>query len=87
MNVLRYRSAMAPIRRLRQPRLSGLPRGPFLLPADVREGDGVEIGQVGAYGTALRTGFNGFDQATLVAVRDRPLVETPGYADRAVRAA
>jgi ornithine decarboxylase len=48
--------------------------GPFLLPADVREGDWIEIGQLGAYGACLRTGFNGFDRAGLVAVRDAPLL-------------
>ncbi|WP_044563898.1 type III PLP-dependent enzyme [Azospirillum sp. B4] len=51
-------------------------RGPFLLPADIREGDWIEIGQLGAYGAALRTAFNGFDQARLVEVRDAPLVAT-----------
>jgi len=45
-------------------------RGPFMLPADTREGDWVEIGQLGAYGTALRTAFNGFDRARVVEVRD-----------------
>jgi ornithine decarboxylase len=54
-------------------------KGPFLLPADAREGDWIEIGQLGAYGTCLRTAFNGFDQAVMVEVRDRPLLETPGY--------
>jgi ornithine decarboxylase len=53
--------------------------GPFLLPSDAREGDWIEIGQLGAYGTCLRTAFNGFDQALMVEVRDRPLLETPGY--------
>lgn len=53
-------------------------RGPFALPGDVREGDYVEIGQLGAYGACLRTAFNGFDRAHLVEVRDRPLLETPG---------
>ena len=38
-------------------------RGPFLLPADVAEGDWIEIGQLGAYGACLRTAFNGFDRA------------------------
>jgi ornithine decarboxylase len=47
-------------------------RGPFHLPADVREGDWIEIGQLGAYGACLRTGFNGFDTARLVEVRDHP---------------
>ncbi|MFN8719240.1 MAG: type III PLP-dependent enzyme [Rhodospirillales bacterium] len=60
--------------------------GPFWLPADVREGDYVEIGQLGAYGGALRTAFNGFDRARMVEVRDPPLLETPGYADAAVAA-
>jgi ornithine decarboxylase len=55
-------------------------RGPFLLPDDVREGDWIEIGQLGAYGACLRTAFNGFDKARMVQVRDRPLLETPGYA-------
>ncbi len=53
--------------------------GPFLLPDDVREGDWIEIGQLGAYGACLRTAFNGFDQARLVEVADRPLLETPGH--------
>ncbi|MCC7274315.1 MAG: type III PLP-dependent enzyme [Alphaproteobacteria bacterium] len=60
--------------------------GPFLLPADMREGDWIEIGQLGAYGAALRTAFNGFDQARIVEVRDRPLIETPGYGAIAVAA-
>jgi len=45
-------------------------RGPFHLPADVAEGDWIEIGQLGAYGGCLRTAFNGFDRARLVEVRD-----------------
>jgi ornithine decarboxylase len=47
-------------------------RGPFFLPSDSAEGDWIEIGQLGAYGACLRTGFNGFDRARLVAVRDAP---------------
>lgn len=53
--------------------------GPFLLPADVREGDWIEVGQLGAYGGCLRTAFNGFDRAGMVDVIDAPLLETPGY--------
>ena len=34
--------------------------GPFELPADVQAGDYIEIGMLGAYGCAMRTGFNGF---------------------------
>jgi ornithine decarboxylase len=51
-------------------------RGPFLLPEDVREGDWIEMGQLGAYGACLRTGFNGFDRARIVEVRDRPMIDT-----------
>jgi ornithine decarboxylase len=54
-------------------------KGPFMLPDDVREGDWIEIGQLGAYGAALRTAFNGFDRARLVEVRDAAMLETPGY--------
>jgi ornithine decarboxylase len=53
--------------------------GPFLLPEDVAEGDWIEIGQLGAYGSCLRTAFNGFDRATLVEVSDRAMLETAGY--------
>ncbi len=49
-------------------------RGPFPLPEDAREGDWIEIGQLGAYGACLRTGFNGFDRARVVEVRDRPTI-------------
>jgi ornithine decarboxylase len=54
-------------------------RGPFLLPEDVREGDWIELGQLGAYGACLRTAFNGFDRARLVEVRDAPMLTTAGY--------
>ena len=43
-------------------------RGPFFLPEDIAEGDWIEIGQLGAYGACLRTGFNGFDRARIVEV-------------------
>ena len=49
-------------------------RGPFLLPADVQEGDWIEIGQLGAYGSAIATAFNGFGAAQQFDVRDRPLI-------------
>jgi len=44
--------------------------GPFPLPADAGDGDWVEIGQLGAYGAALRNDFNGFGATRYVAVRD-----------------
>ena len=54
-------------------------RGPFLLPADIDEGDWIELGQLGAYGACLRTRFNGFDSALTVEVADPPMLATPGY--------
>jgi ornithine decarboxylase len=54
-------------------------RGPFRLPADMREGDWIELGQLGAYGACLRTGFNGFGGAEVVEVADPPMLTTPGY--------
>jgi ornithine decarboxylase len=54
-------------------------RGPFRLPADIREGDWIELGQLGAYGACLRTGFNGFGKSELVEVADPPMLMTPGY--------
>jgi ornithine decarboxylase len=47
--------------------------GPFLLPADVGAGDYVEIGMLGAYGCAMRTGFNGFGDVMSVIVGDEPM--------------
>ena len=48
--------------------------GPFLLPADVQAGDYIEIGMLGAYGAALRTGFNGFGASETIVVADEPMV-------------
>lgn len=42
--------------------------GPFNLPADISEGDWIEICHLGAYGQALATDFNGFQSDTTVAV-------------------
>jgi ornithine decarboxylase len=53
-------------------------RGPFLLPSDIQVGDWIEIGQVGAYGRVLSTGFNGFDEILRASVDDRPPVEEVG---------
>ncbi len=46
--------------------------GPFMLPADIREGDLIEIGSLGAYGTAMGTRFNGFGETVTVASADAP---------------
>jgi ornithine decarboxylase len=56
--------------------------GPFWLPADIGEGDWIELGQLGAYSACLRTPFNGFDEVHSVEVADGPLIATPGYEDK-----
>ncbi|SNT04819.1 ornithine decarboxylase [Sphingomonas laterariae] len=47
--------------------------GPFMLPADIAAGDYIEIGMLGAYGCAMRTGFNGFTAGEAVIVEDEPM--------------
>ena len=58
--------------------------GPFMLPADVQAGDYVEIGMLGAYGCAMRTGFNGFGSEERVIVDDEPMASLYGGAMREV---
>jgi len=41
---------------------------PFRLPEDVREGDWIELGQIGAYSNAVRTHFNGLYPDTFVEI-------------------
>jgi ornithine decarboxylase len=52
--------------------------GPFHLPADVGAGDYVEIGMLGAYGCAMRTGFNGFGSDLKVLADDPPMATLYG---------
>jgi ornithine decarboxylase len=40
----------------------------FSLPSDVREGDWIEVGMMGAYSLSMRTHFNGFHTDTVVAI-------------------
>ena len=61
--------------------------GPFELPADVAEGDWIEIGQLGAYAGCFRTAFNGFDRARLVEVADPPLMTGPEVVPTSARLA
>jgi ornithine decarboxylase len=50
-------------------------KGPFYLPNDIQEGDFIEIGQLGAYGQAMTTGFNGFGlDPQSVILTDEPLM-------------
>ena len=59
--------------------------GPFWLPDDVREGDYVEIGMLGAYGVAMNTRFNGFGDAETVVATDAPMASMYGLAGRVIR--
>jgi ornithine decarboxylase len=43
------------------------------LPEDVREGDWIEFGQIGAYSNVLQTRFNGFEARRFIAVADDAL--------------
>jgi ornithine decarboxylase len=47
--------------------------GPFRLPEDIQAGDFIEIGMLGAYGAAMKTGFNGFGNAQQIVVEDEPM--------------
>ena len=58
--------------------------GPFWLPADVQEGDFIEIGMLGAYGVAMTTGFNGYGEHELAAVEDAPMASLYGLAPRSI---
>jgi len=57
-------------------------KGPFMLPADVREGDYIEFGQTGAYGAALATRFNGFGEYVEAIVEDAPLMSVYGEVEQ-----
>ena len=47
--------------------------GPFMLPTDIKAGDYIEIGMLGAYGAAMKTAFNGFGQAEALDADDEPM--------------
>lgn len=48
-------------------------KGPFLLPASIREGDYIEIGNMGAYGRAIAGSFNGYGRYIDVILDDEPV--------------
>ena len=58
--------------------------GPFYLPADIREGDFIEIGMMGAYGVAMTTGFNGYGSHEIAVVEDAPMASLYGLAPRSI---
>ena len=49
-------------------------KGPFLLPNNIKEGDYIELGQLGAYGTTFRTKFNGFFSDANYQLNDKPIL-------------
>ena len=49
-------------------------KGPFLLPNNIKEGDYIELGQLGAYGLTFRTNFNGFYSNEIFEVYDKPIM-------------
>ena len=59
--------------------------GPFILPDHVREGDYIEIGQIGAYGRVLANRFNGFGQYDEVVLMDEPMLSMYGDAEKPTR--
>lgn len=49
-------------------------QGPYYLPADMAEGDYIEIGNVGAYGRVMGTRFNGFGHYDEAVLEDEPML-------------
>ena len=49
-------------------------KGPFLLPNNIKEGDYIELGQLGAYGLTFRTKFNGFYSDEIFELADQPIM-------------
>ena len=49
-------------------------KGPFLLPNNIKEGDYIELGQLGAYGATFRTKFNGFYSDAVYQVDDKHIL-------------
>ena len=49
-------------------------KGPFVLPNNLKEGDYIEVGQLGAYSLTFRTKFNGFYSDKIFEVQDKPIM-------------
>jgi ornithine decarboxylase len=49
-------------------------KGPFYLPANMAEGDYIEIGNIGAYGRVMATLFNGFGDYQEAILEDEPML-------------
>ena len=57
-------------------------KGPFLLPNNIKEGDYIELGQLGAYGITFRTKFNGFYSDAIYQVDDKPILSMYDRTDK-----
>lgn len=53
-------------------------KGPFMLPSSIREGDYIEIGNIGAYGRAIAGSFNGYGRYDEVILMDEPMLTMYG---------
>ena len=60
--------------------------GPYWLPEDVCEGDYLEIGQMGAYGVAMATRFNGYGDVDIAEVGEPPVASMFGLGPRNIAA-
>ena len=49
-------------------------KGPFVLPNNLKEGDYIELGQLGAYSLTFRTKFNGVYSDQIFEVNDKPIM-------------
>ena len=49
-------------------------KGPFILPNNLKEGDYIEVAQLGAYSLTFRTRFNGFYSDQIFEVKDKPIM-------------
>lgn len=53
-------------------------KGPFTLPSDIKEGDWIEIGGMGAYSKTMQTNFNGFYSDKQAELADSPMLSMFG---------
>ena len=58
------------------------PLPPHLLLGNQLEGDYIELGQLGAYGTTFRTKFNGFYSDDMYQVDDKPILSMYDQKDK-----
>lgn len=56
-------------------------KGPFVLPQSIREGDYIEVGNLGAYGRAIAGSFNGYGRYQDVILDDEPMYTMYGDSD------